>query len=315
MRIITLLQKIEWVYTLKVLGILAVILGHIASPLSVFIFSWHMPLFFIIAGFFIKFDLAPRDFVIKDFKRLMIPYFLFSVISLVTETLKRIVLHREQLDYLEELQGIFFWMDMTSLINTYAFVLWFLPALFFARVILVFIDRYIHNVFIQLLIVSILFMGSFYINVPFGFDNAMNALFFVFVGSIFFRFYQDSKILYIAPLVLVGLYFTFGIPILDMASKNYENVFINLIWSLSIIGSLILVLKYLNYQSKILTVWGGNTMLLFIVHPYTNNIAHIVVEKLQFGGWYLKFLISLILLCIILSIKLRFQNASVFKYV
>lgn len=315
MRIITLLQKIEWVYTLKVLGILAVILGHIASPLSVFIFSWHMPLFFIIAGFFIKFDLAPRDFVIKDFKRLMIPYFLFSVISLVTETLKRIVLHREQLDYLEELQGIFFWMDMTSLINTYAFVLWFLPALFFARVILVFIDRYIHNIFIQLLIISILFASSFYINLPFGFDNAMNALLFVFIGNIFFRFYQDCKILYISPLVLVGLYFTFGIPILDMASKNYENVFINLIWSLSIIGSLILVLKYLNYQGKILTVWGGNTMLLFIVHPYTNNIAHIVVEKLQFGGWYLKFLISLILLCIILSIKLRFQNASVFKYV
>lgn len=308
-------NKINWIDNLKAFGILAVILGHMDSPFGQFIFSWHMPLFFIIAGFFIKFGLSLKDFVVKDFKRLMIPYFLFSVIALVTETLKRIVLHRELLDYLKELQGVFLWMDMTSLINTYAFVLWFLPALFFARVTLVFIDRYIHNIFIQLLTVSILFTSSFYINLPFGFDNAMNALLFVFIGSIFFRFYQDSKILYILPFVLIGLYFTFGIPVLDMASKSYGSVLINIFWSLSIVGIFILVLKHLDYQSKILTLWGGNTMLLFIVHPYTNNIAHIIVERIHFGDWYLKFFVSLALLQIILFIKLRFENRGIFQYV
>lgn len=308
-------NKINWIDNLKAFGILAVILGHITSPFGQFIFSWHMPLFFIVAGFFIKFNLSSKDFFVKDFKRLMIPYFLFSVIALAVEIFKRIVLHREPLDYLEELQGIFLWMDMTSLINTYAFLLWFLPTLFFARVTLVFINRYIHTIVSQLLIVSILFVCSFYINIPFGFDNAMNALLFVFIGSIFFRFYQDSKILYILPFLLVGLYFTFGIPILDMASKNYESVFINLIWSLSIIGSFILMLKYFNYQNKILTLWGGNTMLLFIVHPYTNNIAHLIVEKVYFGDWYLKLFISLILLHIVLLIKLRFENRGIFYYV
>lgn len=309
------LPKIEWVYTLKTLGILAVVLGHIASPLGVFIFSWHMPLFFMMSGFFIKFDVSFKAFVVKDFKRFMIPYFLFSVIALVAETLKRIVLHRESLDYLEELQGVFLWMDMASLIHTYAFVLWFLPALFFARVTLVFIDRYIHTIFSQFLVVSILFMSSFYINVPFGFDNAMNALLFVFIGSIYFRFYQDNKILYILPFLVLGLYLTFGLPLLDMASKSYGSVFITILWSLSIIGSWILVLKYLNYQSKIVAIWGSNTMLLFIVHPYTNNIAHIVVEKVHFGDWYLKFFISLLLLHIILLIKLRCENRGVFSYV
>lgn len=60
---------------------------------------------------------------------------------------------------------------------------------------------------------------------------------------------------------------------------------------------------------------GGNTMLLFIVHPYTNNIAHIVVEKIYFGDWYLKFIISIVLLQIILFIKQKFENRGVFKYV
>jgi hypothetical protein len=56
-------------------------------------------------------------------------------------------------------------------------------------------------------------------------------------------------------------------------------------------------------------------MLLFIMHPYTNNIAHIVVEKVQFGEWYLKFFISLMLLQIMLFIKQRFEDKGIFKYV
>lgn len=315
MRIITLPPKIKWVYALKTLGIVAVVLGHITSPFSVFIFSWHMPLFFAMSGFFVKFDVSLKEFIVRDFKRLMVPYFLFAMIALGAETFKRIALQRESLDYFKELQGIFIWMDMSSLLHTYAFVLWFLPALFFARVILVFIDHYIRNIGMQFLITSILFASSFYINLPFGFDNAMNALFFVFVGSVFFRFYQESKILYSLPFLLIGLYFAFGVPLLDIASKNYENVFINICWALAIIGSFILMLKYFNYQNKILTLWGGNTMLLFIVHPYTNNIAHLIVEKVYFGDWYLKLFISLILLHIVLLIKLRFENRGIFYYV
>jgi len=188
-------NKINWINNLKAFGILAVILGHIASPFGIFIYSWHMPLFFILAGFFIRFDLTTKDFIIKDFKRLMIPYFIFAIVGLILETIKRIGLHRESLNYLNEIQGIFIWMDMPSLINTYGFVLWFLPSLFFARVLLVSINKYIQNIFSQLIVITILFIGSFYINLPFGVDNAMNALLFVFIGNIFFRFYQDNKII------------------------------------------------------------------------------------------------------------------------
>ena len=38
-------EKIIWVDFLKMIGILAVILGHIANPFGKFIYSWHMPLF------------------------------------------------------------------------------------------------------------------------------------------------------------------------------------------------------------------------------------------------------------------------------
>jgi len=314
-RIIILQGNINWIDNLKAFGILAVILGHIASPFSSFIFSWHMPLFFMISGFFIKFDLSPKDFILKDFKRLMIPYFIFSMIALVLEELKRIVLHRELLDFVNELKGVFLWMDITSLINTYAFVLWFLPALFFAKVILLSINKYIQNIFLQFITISMLFTSSFYINLPFALDNGMNAVLFIFIGNIFFRFYQDNKLLYLLPIIFVGLYFVYGVPSLDVASKNYGLVMFNIVWALSFIGIFVLVLKKINIQSTILTLWGGNTMLLFIIHPYTNNIAHIVVEKLHFGDWFFKLFLSLLLLQIILFIKLKYNNRGLFKYV
>lgn len=315
MRIIILQQKIDWINNLRAIGILAVILGHIASPFGAFIFSWHMPLFFILAGFFIRFELVTKDFIVKDFKRLMIPYFIFAIFGLLLETVKRIALHRENLDYLHEIQGIFIWMDMPSLINTYGFVLWFLPALFFGRVFLFLISKQILSILIQSVIILTLFSLSFLVNLPFGVDNALNAVIFIFIGSLFFRFYQESKKLYILPFVLAGLVFYFGIPALDMANKNYENVVINIFWAIAIIFIFIAALKKVNFKSKLLTVWGGETMLLFIIHPYTNNIAHIIVGKLHFGDWYLKFLISLVLLQGVLLIKQRFENRGIFKYV
>lgn len=315
MRTIILQQKINWVDNLKAIGILAVILGHIASPFGAFIFSWHMPLFFILAGFFIRFELATKDFIIKDLKRLMIPYFIFAFVGLGLETLKRIALHRENLDYIRELQGIFIWMDMPSLINTYGFVLWFLPTLFFGRMFVFLINKQIKSIFSQSIITMFLFALSFLVNFPFAIDNALNAVLFIFIGSVFFRFYQDNKKLYILPFVFVGLLLYFGTPSLDMANKNYENVIINILWAISIIFIFVAILKKIDFKSKLLTIWGSSTMLLFIIHPYTNNIAHVIMEKFHFGGWYLKLFISLILLQGILLIKQKFKGRGIFRYV
>ncbi len=309
------LQKVNWVDDLKAIGIVAVILGHIASPLGAFIYSWHMPLFFIIAGFFLRFELTARVFIFKDFQRLMIPYFIFAIAGLGVEMLKRVALQRENLDYIHELQGIFIWMDIPSLINTYAFVLWFLPTLFFGRLLIFLLSRQIKSLFLQFIIVVFLFIVSFFVNLPFAFDNALNSTLFIFIGSVFFRFYQEQKALYILPFILVGLLIFFGMPSLDMANKMYENVIVNMVWAFSIIFVLITILKKLNFKSKLVALWGANTMLLFIIHPYTNNIADIIVENFYFQEWYLKLFLSLLLLQGVLFIKQIFDGRGIFKYV
>ncbi|WP_054660317.1 acyltransferase family protein [Secundilactobacillus kimchicus] len=49
-------ERIEWIDVAKALGIIAVVVGHIlpSGLTTQLIYWWHMPMFFIIGGFFLK---------------------------------------------------------------------------------------------------------------------------------------------------------------------------------------------------------------------------------------------------------------------
>lgn len=322
-------KNIEWVTFLKAFGIISVILGHIASPFTAFIFSWHMPLFFMISGFFIKIDNNLNDLIVKDWKRLMIPYFIFAIMALLITSLKLWVMHRDQLDYFNELIGIFFWMDYKHLINSYAFVLWFLPTLFFAKIFYYIIKKLISNLLFQTCAFLFLFIISFQIQLPFALSNAMNGVLWIFIGSFLFNFLsRESKVLFsryifvfisLISVVLIAIFYEYWeVPKLDMSSLIYGNKSINVLWATSLFLLFIYYSKAIANKWKssgIIEQWAGGTMLLFIIHPYTNNISYIIVENFHFGGWFLKLLISLILLQLILKVKQRYSNLWIFKYV
>lgn len=322
-------NHVEWVNSLKVFGIIAVVLGHISSPVGGFIYSWHMPLFFMIAGFFIKTEANLKDLVIKDWKRLMIPYFIFTILALAITILKRWGLHREPLSYLDELNAILFWMDYKHLINTYAFVLWFLPALFFAKTFYYMINKNVSNLLMQLFLFLFLFLISFQLQLPFALSNAMNSVLWLFMGSqLFSVLNRDSKVecngyfrafTFLVPVALIAtIYVYWGIPKLDMSTLIYSYKMINVLWAVSLFLLLALFCKVASgklRKFRLVEQWGGATMLLFILHPYTNNMAHILVEKVRFGGWPLKLLVSLFLLQLILMVKEKFTNRWIFKYV
>lgn len=94
----------------KGIGILLVILGHCGSipymPIRHFIFTFHMPLFFLVSGYLYKAKNA-KDSIKKDLVRLGLPYaftclaivlyyFLYFLISKThnSEPLRRFYLHR-----------------------------------------------------------------------------------------------------------------------------------------------------------------------------------------------------------------------------
>ena len=80
-------MRLNWVDSLKGLGIFLVIMGHLKPPQIVWlwIFSFHIPLFFFISGYVFnskKYLDNPKIFITSRFKQLIIPYFYYSILTL-----------------------------------------------------------------------------------------------------------------------------------------------------------------------------------------------------------------------------------------
>ncbi len=161
-------NRIAYFDIAKGIGILLVLLGHLQtdtifsySPyilkLCSWIFSFHMPLFFIISGMLISCKKEPEkdlsNLIRKKYRSIIIPYFWFSLIYIM------IVIYSLLITKVVPLKTLF--IQLWYVIGMYGMnVLWFLPALFFGEMLFLFITQHFkgikfHVSIIVLLIVAI----------------------------------------------------------------------------------------------------------------------------------------------------------------
>lgn len=79
------IERIHWIDLLKGLGIFFVILGHTIknNDLYVWIYSFHMPLFFFISGYLTEPRNSIKDYnqyIWKKCKNLLFPFFIFRIL-------------------------------------------------------------------------------------------------------------------------------------------------------------------------------------------------------------------------------------------
>lgn len=288
-------DKIVWVDNLKGFAILAVVLGHINTPLTPFIFSWHMPLFFFLSGYLLNRDNLVES-VKTDSRKLMIPYFAFGLLAIFVEFFKRQFWPNFGFLYStfsikDELISLFLWMDAGK-IHTYGFVLWFLPALLWAKNLVILLKKYIRND----LLLLVMGVGMWFLIANrkeiwwFGVDKAMMSVIWVILGTLAKKYMNISWVL-ILSLLLIKM------PNLNMAFKVAENPISSLIYPLAII--LLLIFLFRKIHVGILPKIGINSMIIFALHPYTNNFAYIVAGKY----WVIEFIVSLTCLFVILWIR------------
>ncbi len=123
---------------MKGIGILAMIIGHCHIPhfLELFIFTWHMPLFFIISGFFFHY-IDNKECLKKNFRILIVPYLITAIIMFGISILY--VLAGSTLVSSSNA----FWAiivgagskNLPSFQNYFVGAIWFLQALFWCRII------------------------------------------------------------------------------------------------------------------------------------------------------------------------------------
>lgn len=127
-------KRIEWLDLCKCIGIILVIVGHCPlSPSKIFYFyAFHIPLFFILAGYTLNVSCATKEYVIKKIKSLIVPYFAFSIICLLFNYTMGLIAG-DAISLKEEWYKILF--------NQRANHLWFLLVLFFSDLAIFFAGK------------------------------------------------------------------------------------------------------------------------------------------------------------------------------
>lgn len=264
-------KRIEWIDTLKFLGIFAIYLGHLGGQpdnIGRFVFSYHVPLFFFISGFFNKkIELKEYFLFIKDsFKRYMYPYYFFALITLIYISIRNNSFSFNNFIY-----------SITGIRNQIWGGLWFFSCLFTIKITYNLILAIFKNKFIVFIISIFLYVISmkYLPHAPimnpkwiYNVDSAFFYIIFYSLGDILFknlkRNYQSKYyiILYfISILVAFDLYFgTNHFKIYRFLLENtniFSLVFIGVfLIYFNILLSIVLVkldfLKYIGKETMIL---------------------------------------------------------------
>jgi fucose 4-O-acetylase-like acetyltransferase len=250
---------------MKGVGIILMIIGHCAIPwlLGNFIFSFHMPLFFIISGFFFK----PKPVVQQlkiDFKRLVIPYLFICLLLIIYGFIKDLVKNTEfintQYFAIASLWGSgtrasnALWADIPNI-----WVVWFLLALLWCRVLF----SYFYNknsIYIVLSSIMATLICQF-VFLPFSLLPGLSALLFYYLGHLANKWRIFEKKIPIFIQYIMGIIWIYCILYsrLDVACCHYDCYPIDILGALSGCYFIYVICKYINDKDLIIK----NILLLF----------------------------------------------------
>ena len=76
--------RISYLDIAKGISIICIILGHLdSSPINRVVFTFHVPIFFLISGYFVDNKLKILDFIKNKAKRLLIPYYITCLVIIL----------------------------------------------------------------------------------------------------------------------------------------------------------------------------------------------------------------------------------------
>lgn len=126
-------NRISWLDILRGIGILLMVYGHInyLTPIYNWIYSFHMPLFFLASGVVYKERPLLED-IIHRARTIMIPYFAFGIITLSYWQLAERHYKPSDFSFAKALKGLLIGNEDALVFNI---PLWFLPCFFLTLVL------------------------------------------------------------------------------------------------------------------------------------------------------------------------------------
>ncbi len=287
-------MRIKWIDVARGIAIILVIIGHSCRPSSTLakaIFSFHMPFFFIISGYFFRRDNNFSNLVSGKAKSLLLPYLTTALIVYGYWLL--VVRYRLHDLTQPSTMAITFLKSFVygagNVVKQYPSIvpigpIWFLLALFSANILFFIILKitrqskmYIQAVLFLLISIAGCMIGK-YLFLPWSLDIALASQFFMFSGYVISTRIQQLKDIsapLIAPIFLFWIYDIYAGGI-SLNNREYNNILIS--FAGAIAGSLVLL--YASYQlskiksmEKALSFIGMSTLVILCFHTMDNSFA------------------------------------------
>lgn len=261
------MKRINKYDNLKGFAILLIIFGHLPSMLASgvdnkIVYLIHLPIFFFVAGYFSK---TTSDQPLKIFKRLILPYILFSIMWWV------FLVYIVQTTY----KGILF-------LNP-GFALWFLTVLIIMKFSLYIFDKLKYPILISIIIALI----SGFINIPPGLLGITRALTYMPLFLTGYCFKKNSlhekipdllKKKHVSWIILV-LLLVIGVVVCHLTSprlmmqipfeaSHRRRPFFRFIVIMIGISFALVFNNLMTDKECFLTKFGKNSMVVYLLHPY-----------------------------------------------
>lgn len=271
-------NRIDWIDMAKGYGMLAVIIAHICSgPLHIWIYTFHMPLFFFLSGYVFNNNSGFVDFLKKKAKALLLPYFSLGIPMIVFRTVLRLYQGKFSVDSTVEL-------IKDVIIQKRQWTLWYIACLFFLNIFFYIVTKFVKSNVLRGAIVTILAcVGLLYYKVgglplPWNIDVCFTAIPFFFVGYIFKQFKHKTGKLISKRSINVLLFLVFGLinvvfgylnikttgKGLEMFDSEYANPIFTYLSAFAGIFAVIIFSKF--FTLKPIEFIGENSLVYYAWH-------------------------------------------------
>lgn len=272
--------RLDYMDIAKGIGILCVIAGHMGiDAIDRVVYPFHMPLFFMISGFFLSANINIKDFLQKKVRQLLIPYGFSCLGICVLSVLSNLMLKKFDVMWYDLIEWIYasFYGACLDYETPYHIkgigILWFLLALFWALLsVKIWTMHRKQHIAILILVISS-YVSSKYIWLPFSFQAGMVASVFVYIGFCVHKYNLLNKISFWLFLISI---FVWGFEIKNAIGVNMrDNTFDGLFsvgGSILICYAIICISRFIDFKlmvlKKVLCFYGKNSLIILCFHEW-----------------------------------------------
>lgn len=287
------IKRISWIDIAKCIGIILVLIGHVSKNKNIhtFIYSFHMPLFFIISGYLYCY----KDNYIKNKAiKILIPYLFFSVVSFTYWYFIERNIRGQDINPITPLVNIILARggDENYVYNV---ALWFLPCLFITEVICHILIKKVKNIkILSIFILTLSVIGYIYslfdfIRLPFGIDIAFVSIGFYFIGYLWKergeKLFDKLNLSLIKHIILIiacfiVIIFSLLLPDMNMANLQYPLA-PPILYIIPTIGTFMIfeISKLIN-ECKWMEFLGKNSLIIMGIHEPIKRVVLEVIHRI-----------------------------------